>query len=98
MVWKNQKIGIENPKITEKALLTPTAPSLKMRFSKNTHKPDIFTIPRTMKRDDVSIPILKGSLGQDLETQLQKKSLAETTKSVPERVSAHINRGSLKGQ
>ena len=74
MVWKNQKIGIENPKIAKKALLTPTAPSLKMRFSKNTHKPDIFTIQNPMKRDDVSIPILKVGPGQDLETQLQKKS------------------------
>ena len=74
MVWKNQKIGIENPKIDKKALLTPTAASLKTRFSKNTHKPDIFTIPNPMKRDDVSIPILKVSPGQDLGTQLQKKS------------------------
>ena len=73
MVWKNQKIGIENPKIAKKALLTPTAPSLKMRFSKNTHKPDIFTISRPMKHDDVSIPILKVSPGQDLGTQLQNK-------------------------
>ena len=68
MVWNNQKIGIENPKIVKKPLLTPTSPSLKMRFSKNTHKPDIFTIQNPMKRDDVSIPILKVSPGQDLET------------------------------
>ena len=45
-----------------------------MRFSKNTHKPDIFTISNPMKRDDVSMPILKVSPGQDLGTQLQKKS------------------------
>ena len=70
MVWKNLKIGIENQKNATKALPTPT---LKMRFSKNTHKPDIFTIQNPMKRDDVSIPILKVSPGQDLETQLQKK-------------------------
>ena len=44
-----------------------------MRFSKNTHKPDIFTISNPMKRDDVSMPILKVSPGQDLGTKLQKK-------------------------
>ena len=48
--------------------------SLKMRFSKNTHKLDLFTIQTTAKRDDVSMPILKVSPGQDLGTQLQKKS------------------------
>ena len=48
--------------------------SMKMRFSKNTHKPDLFTIQTTAKRDDVSMPILKVSPGQDLGTQLQKKS------------------------
>ena len=85
-------------KSLKKTLLTPTSPSLKMRFSKNTHKPDIFTISNPVKRDDVSIPILKVSPGQDLGTQLQKKKLAKSTKCVPEMVSAHINRGPLKGQ
>ena len=56
--------------IHKRALPTST---LKMRFLKNTHKPDIFTISKGMKRDDVSMPILKVSPGQDLETQLQKK-------------------------
>ena len=45
----------------------------KIRFSKNTHKPDRLTMSSTAKRDDVSMPILKVSPGQDLETQLQKK-------------------------
>ena len=34
----------------------------------------MFTISKGMKRDDVSMPILKVSPGQDLGTQLQKRS------------------------
>ena len=67
--------------------LDSNCPILKVQFSKNTHKPDIFTVSSIVKRVDVSMPILKVSPGQDLETQLQKK-LTKSTKSVPEVVSA----------
>ena len=44
--------------------------SLQVRFSKNTHKLDIFNMQTTAKRDDISMSILKVSTGQDLGTQL----------------------------
>ena len=54
--------------------LDSNCPILKVQFSKNTNEPTIFDIKTTVKHDDVSMPILKVSPGQDLETQLQKTS------------------------